>query len=123
MPELGGTLKITSLGDRFCTSAEQGIMRLNPISRLIPSPAALPSAAGLILSFDASRLARNNGDWHQLLQLCSMFGVLIADSEPLYDPGLYHDRLLLGLSGIMSEAELHQILMRQHQAERQKAAR
>lgn len=79
--------------------------------------------AGLVLSFDASRLARNNGDWHQLLQLCSMFGVLIADSERLYDPGLYHDRLLLGLSGIMSEAELHQIRMRQHQAERQKAAR
>lgn len=79
--------------------------------------------AGLVLSFDASRLARNNSDWHQLLQLCSMFGVLIADSERLYDPGLYHDRLLLGLSGIMSEAELHQIRVRQHQAERQKAAR
>lgn len=79
--------------------------------------------AGLVLSFDASRLARNNSDWHQLLQLCSMFGVLIADSERLYDPALYHDRLLLGLSGIMSEAELHQIRMRQHQAERQKAAR
>jgi DNA invertase Pin-like site-specific DNA recombinase len=79
--------------------------------------------AGLVLSFDASRLARNNSDWHQLLQLCSMFGVLIADSERLYDPGLYHDRLLLGLSGIMSEAELHQIRIRQHQAERQKAAR
>ncbi len=79
--------------------------------------------AGLVLSFDASRLARNNSDWHQLLQLCSMFGVLIGDSERLYDPGLYHDRLLLGLSGIMSEAELHQIRMRQHQAERQKAAR
>jgi DNA invertase Pin-like site-specific DNA recombinase len=56
--------------------------------------------AGLVLSFDASRLARNNSDWHQLLQLCSMFGVLIADSERLYDPALYHDRLLLGLSGI-----------------------
>jgi Holliday junction resolvase len=63
--------------------------------------------AGLVLSYDASRLARNNSDWHQLLQLCSMFSVLIADSERIYDPGLYHDRLLLGLSGIMSEAELH----------------
>ncbi|WP_176599103.1 recombinase family protein [Sphingobium sp. 15-1] len=79
--------------------------------------------AGLVLRFDASRLARNNADWHQLLQLCSMFGVLLADCERLYDPGLYHDRLLLGLSGIMSEAELHQIRVRQHQAERQKAAR
>ena len=75
--------------------------------------------AGLVLSLDASRLARNNRDWHQLLELCSLFGVLIADGERLYDPGAYHDRLLLGLSGIMSEAELHQLRMRLHQGERQ----
>src|SRR5437899_1370657 len=79
--------------------------------------------AGLVLSLDASRLARNNHDWHQLLELCSLFGVLIADGERLYDPCAYHDRLLLGLSGIMSEAELHQIKVRLHQGERQKAAR
>ena len=57
--------------------------------------------AGLVMSLDASRLARNNRDWRQLLELCSLFGVLIADGERLYDPGAYHDRLLLGLSGIM----------------------
>lgn len=79
--------------------------------------------AGLVMSLDASRLARNNRDWHQLLELCSLFGVLIADGERLYDPGAYHDRLLLGLSGIMSEAELHQIKIRLHQGERQKATR
>lgn len=79
--------------------------------------------AGLVVSLDASRLARNNRDWHQLLELCSVFGVLIADGERLYDPRAYHDRLLLGLSGIMSEAELHQIRMRLHQGELQKAAR
>lgn len=79
--------------------------------------------AGLVLSLDASRLARNNHDWHRLLELCSIFGVLIADGERLYDPAAYHDRLLLGLSGLMSEAELHQIRMRLHQGERQKAAR
>lgn len=79
--------------------------------------------AGLVISFDASRLARNNRDWHQLLDLCSLFGVFIADGERLYDPCAYHDRLLLGLSGIMSEAELHQIKLRLHQGERQKAAR
>jgi DNA invertase Pin-like site-specific DNA recombinase len=78
---------------------------------------------GLVVSLDASRLARNNRDWHQLLELCSVFAVLIADGERLYDPRAYHDRLLLGLSGIMSEAELHQIRMRLHQGERQKAAR
>lgn len=76
-----------------------------------------------MVSFDASRLARNNRDWHQLLELCSIFGVIIADGERLYDPGAYHDRLLLRLSGIMSEAELHQIRMRLHQGELQKAAR
>ncbi|WIW50365.1 recombinase family protein (plasmid) [Bradyrhizobium sp. 62B] len=65
--------------------------------------------AGLVVSLDASRLARNN--------------LLIADGERLYDPHAYHDRLLLGLSGIMSEAELHQLRMRLHQGERQKAAR
>ena len=79
--------------------------------------------AGLVVSLDASRLARNNRDWHQLLELCSIFGVLIADGERLYDRVVYHDRLLLGLSGIMSEAELHQIRMRLHQGERQKAMR
>ncbi len=52
--------------------------------------------AGLVVSLDASRLARNNRDWHQLLELCSVFGVLIADGERLYDPRAYHDRLLLG---------------------------
>ena len=52
---------------------------------------------GLVLSFDASRLARNNRDWYQLLEVCSIFGTLIADGERLYDPRLYHDRLLLGL--------------------------
>ena len=59
--------------------------------------------AGLVLSLDASRLARNNHDWHQLLELCSLFGVLIADGERIYDPCAYHDRLLLGLKKIGSK--------------------
>ncbi|MEE4378815.1 MAG: recombinase family protein [Candidatus Competibacteraceae bacterium] len=78
---------------------------------------------GLVLSWDASRLARNNSDWHHLIELCSMFGVLIADGEQLYDPLQYHDRLLLGLSGMMSEAELHQLKLRLQAGERQKAER
>src|SRR5258706_5971090 len=79
--------------------------------------------AGLVLSFDASRLARNNRDWYQLLEVCSIFGTLIADGERLYDPRLYHDRLLLGLSGMMSEAELHHIKLRMHAGARHKAER
>ena len=79
--------------------------------------------AGLVLSLDASRLARNNRDLHQLLEFFSVFGVLIADGERLYEPTLYHDRLLLELSGIMSEAELHKLRIPLHQGERQTAAR
>jgi DNA invertase Pin-like site-specific DNA recombinase len=78
---------------------------------------------GLVVSLDASRLARNNRDWYQLLELCSLFGALIADGEQLYDPRAYHDRLLLGLSGMMSEAELHHLKMRLQQGERHKAER
>jgi DNA invertase Pin-like site-specific DNA recombinase len=79
--------------------------------------------AGLVLSYDGSRFARNNSDWHQLLELCSLFGVIIAEGERFYDPALYRDRLLRGLSGIMSEAEQHQVRMRLHAGARQKASR
>jgi DNA invertase Pin-like site-specific DNA recombinase len=80
-------------------------------------------AVGLVLSFDASRLARNNRDWYQLIELCSVFGALIADNERVYDPGLYTDRMLLGLSGMMSEAELHQLKRRLHAGAWNKARR
>lgn len=78
---------------------------------------------GLVISQDASRLARNNSDWYQLLELCSVFGTLMADSERLYDPRTYHDRLLLGLSGMMSEAELHHLKLRLQAGEWHKAER
>src|SRR6266550_8133311 len=78
---------------------------------------------GLVLSFDASRLARTNRDWYQLLEVCSIFGTLRASGERLYDPRLYHDRLLLGLSGLMSEAELHQLKQRMQAGARHKAER
>jgi DNA invertase Pin-like site-specific DNA recombinase len=78
---------------------------------------------GLVLSLEASRLSRNNSDWCHLLELCSIFGALIADAEIVYDPRIYHDRLLLGLAGIMSEAELHHIKMRLDAGKRSKAAR
>jgi DNA invertase Pin-like site-specific DNA recombinase len=78
---------------------------------------------GLVVSLDASRLARNSSDWHRLLELCGLFDTLIADAERLYDPRAYHDRLLLGLSGIMSEAELHHLKLRLHAGSRNKALR
>lgn len=78
---------------------------------------------GLVVSLDASRMARNNHDWYQLLDLCAVFGTLIADGERLYHPGLYQDRMLLGLSGMMSEAELHQLKLRLQAGARNKAER
>lgn len=67
---------------------------------------------GIIFGWEVSRLARNNSDWYQLLDLAALFGTLIADAEGIYDPRSYNDRILLGLKGTMSEAELHLIKMR-----------
>jgi DNA invertase Pin-like site-specific DNA recombinase len=63
--------------------------------------------AGIVLGLEVSRLARNNADWHRLLEICALTGTLILDEDGLYDPGTFNDRLLLGLKGQMSEAELH----------------
>src|SRR2546430_1916852 len=62
---------------------------------------------GLVMGLEVSRLARSSLDWHQLLELCSMTGTLILDEDGLYDPATFNDRLLLGMKGAMSEAELH----------------
>ncbi|MGA7878766.1 MAG: recombinase family protein [Desulfoferrobacter sp.] len=65
--------------------------------------------AGIIFGLEVSRLARNNRDWYQLLDLCSLTTTLIADTDGVYDPSSFNDRLLLGLKGTMSEAELHML--------------
>jgi DNA invertase Pin-like site-specific DNA recombinase len=62
---------------------------------------------GIVFGYEVSRLARNNRDWYLLLDLSAVFGTLIADNDGVYDPRQYNDRLLLGLKGTMSEAELH----------------
>ncbi len=68
--------------------------------------------AGIVLGLEVSRLARNNADWHRLLEICALSSTLICDEDGLYDPGEFNDRLLLGLKGTMSEAELHFIRAR-----------
>ena len=65
------------------------------------------SKAGLVMGLEVSRLARNSADWHRLIELCSLAGALILDEDGIYDPANFNDRLLLGLKGTMSEAELH----------------
>ena len=78
---------------------------------------------GLVLGVEMSRLARSCRDWYQLLEVCALFKTLIADSDGIYDPANYNDRLLLGLKGTMSEAELHMIKQRMLQGKPAKARR
>ena len=63
--------------------------------------------AGIVLGLEVSRLARNSADWHRLLEICALTDTLILDEDGIYDPAHFNDRLLLGLKGTMSEAELH----------------
>src|SRR5680860_408738 len=79
--------------------------------------------AGIVLGLECSRLARNNADWHALLRLCAFNNTLICDEDGLYDPATINDRLLLGLKGTMSEAELHFIRARLQGGLLAKAAR
>lgn len=78
---------------------------------------------GLVLGIEMSRLARSCRDWHQLLELCALFGVLLGDADGLYDPRGYNDRLLLGLKGTLSEAELHVLRQRMNEGRLNKARR
>jgi DNA invertase Pin-like site-specific DNA recombinase len=78
---------------------------------------------GLIVGIEMSRLARSCKDWYHLLEACSLFGTILADQDGVYDPSDYNDRLLLGLKGTMSEAELHLLRQRLEQKRRHKARR
>ena len=73
-----------------------------------------------VCALEASRLARNNRDWHHLIDLCAMAGTLVIDHDGIYDPSLLNDRLLLGLKGTMSEFEISLLRQRAMEARRQK---
>jgi len=75
-------------------------------------PLALPPFRCVGPAYEASRLARSNADWYALLDLAAVVGTLIADPDGIYDPRSYNDRLLLGLRGMLSEAELHLLQLR-----------
>ena len=68
--------------------------------------------AGIVLGLEVSRLARNSSDWHRLLEICALTDTLILDEDGLYDPSHFNDRLLVGMKGTMSEAELHMLRAR-----------
>jgi len=78
---------------------------------------------GILLGLEVSRLARSNADWYRLLDMCAITDTLLADNDGLYHPGLFNDRLILGLKGTMSEAELHTLRERLNGGIRNKAAR
>lgn len=79
--------------------------------------------AGIVLGLEVSRLARNSMDWHRLLEICAVTDTLILDEDGIYDPAHFNDRLLLGLKGTMSEAELHVLRARLQGGIRNKARR
>ena len=78
---------------------------------------------GIVLGLEVSRLARNNADWYRLIDLCGLSNTLIGDADGIYHPALFNDRLLLGLKGTMSEAELYVLRARLNGGIRNKAAR
>ncbi len=79
--------------------------------------------AGIVMGLEVSRLARNSADWHRLLELCALTATLILDEDGIYDPAGFNDRLLLGLKGTMSEAELHILKARMRGGQLNKARR
>ena len=85
--------------------------------------AVCESKIGIVLSVDASRLARNGREWHTLLEFCAVVGCLLGDGNSIYDPAVPDDRLLLGMKGSVSEMEGSVLRQRSHDACRQKAAR
>lgn len=78
---------------------------------------------GIVMGIEMSRLARNCRDWHQLLELCAVFGSLLGDADGIYNPREHNDRLLLGLKGTMSEAEVHVLRSRLDAGRKNKARR
>src|SRR5215475_10429560 len=98
-----------------------GVVERNGFARLTAEVAL--GHVGIVLGLEVSRLARNNADWYRLLDLCGLTDTLIADADGVYHPAMFNDRLLLGLKGTMSEAELHVLRARLLGGIRNKAAR
>src|SRR5215472_10875065 len=112
--------RITVIDDDLGVSAAMADARLG-FQKLVTE--VTMGRVGVVLGIEMSRLARSGRDWHQLLELCSLSGVLLADPDGVYDPSFYNDRLLLGLKGTMSEAELYLIRQRMLSGKLAKAER
>jgi DNA invertase Pin-like site-specific DNA recombinase len=119
--ELGFTREQVVVIDEDLGISGSGMSERTGFARLAAEVAL--GHAGLVLGLEVSRLARNNVDWYRLLDLCGVTDTVIGDADGLYHPGSFNDRLLLGLKGTMSEAELHVLRARLNGGIRNKAAR
>lgn len=119
--ELGWPREQVTVVDEDLGLSGSGADKRSGFARLIAAVAM--RLVGIVLGLEVSRLARNNADWYHLLDLCAMTDTLIGDADGLYHPAWFNDRLLLGLKGTMSEAELHVIRARLEGGIRNKAAR
>ncbi len=119
--ELGWRREHVTIFDEDLGISADGIAQRSGFAHMA-SEVAL-GRVGIVFGIEVSRLARNNADWYRLLDLCGVTDTLIADGDGIYHPGLFNDRLVLGLKGTMSEAELHVLRARLNGGIRNKAAR
>jgi DNA invertase Pin-like site-specific DNA recombinase len=119
--DLGWHREQVSIIDEDLGLSGAGIAKRTGFARLAADVAL--AKVGIVLGLEVSRLARNNADWYRLLDLCGMTDTLIGDADGVYHPALFNDRLVLGLKGTMSEAELHILRARLDGGIRNKAAR
>jgi DNA invertase Pin-like site-specific DNA recombinase/predicted DNA-binding transcriptional regulator AlpA len=119
--ELGWPAERVVVIDEDLGLSGSGAVARSGFARLIAEVAL--ARVGLVLGLEVSRLARNNAEWYRLIDLAGLTDTLIGDADGLYHPALFNDRLLLGLKGTMSEAELHVLRARLNGGIRNKAAR
>jgi DNA invertase Pin-like site-specific DNA recombinase/uncharacterized protein YndB with AHSA1/START domain len=119
--ELGWSREQVTVVDEDLGLSGSGSVKRSGFARMTAEVAL--GHVGIVLGLEVSRLARNNADWYRLLDLCGMTDTLIGDSDGIYHPAVFNDRLVLGLKGTMSEAELHILRARLDGGIRNKAAR
>jgi len=119
--DLGWQRDQVQVVDKDLGISGSGLAERSGFSQMIAEVAL--GRSGIVLGLEVSRLARNNADWYRLLDLCGATDTLIGDADGIYHPGLYNDRLVLGLKGTMSEAELHVLRARLEGGIRNKAKR
>jgi len=119
--ELGWPREQVEIVDEDLGVSGSGLAERNGFAQMTAQVAL--GRVGIVLGLEVSRLARNNADWYRLLDLCGTTDTLIGDADGIYHPGLFNDRLVLGLKGTMSEAELHVLRARLDGGIRNKAAR